>query len=229
MMKRMRLFTAAVLLAVLVNGVAVPSFAKRDGTDSRADAATESVISTSEVRAVKSLFTFETGKTADKDDAVRAQFELALDSMKVPSHIYDSDIPIDYVENNGISSQTWILRPLSKSMYYIGDRANITKVSLAISSNADKSISVTATENANGIMDKMGLVRIRIQRYFKGRWLTVSTTTDTYSYGVSRFIYTAGKTNCVSGSYYRVTATFTGWSGGFESVVTKTTGSVRCR
>ena len=231
MMKQNLKLLCSVLCAAFIFAAFMPaSLALRNPNGSSAADVSAEVHTAAFKELPKSFKNFDICKKDCKTAVMKADFADVLAAVRTPVRITDG---LDCVLLSGkinTAEQIWNVEPISKSTFYTSSpRATMTRVSLAISSIAGKTISISATANANGIMDKMGLLTISVQRYFKGRWLTVNTVTEVYSYGVTRFTYVASRADYSSGAYYRVTATFSAEKYGMVYNVSKATDAIRCK
>ena len=105
----------------------------------------------------------------------------------------------------------------------------IKRATVALSSNSRRSITISVTLCSNGKMRYLGFESLRLQRYYKGRWLTVYTADSRIAYNTSRFSYTETRSSLVSQGSYRAIVNFIAGTCGSTVTVSKTTGTIRCR
>ncbi len=105
----------------------------------------------------------------------------------------------------------------------------IKRATVALSSNSRRSITISVTLRSNGKMRYLGFESLRLQRYYKGRWLTVYTADSHIAYKTSRFSFTETRSSLVSKSSYRAIVNFIAGTCGSTVTVSKTTGTIKCR
>ena len=166
-------------------------------------------------------------KTADP--AMRVRFDDVISEMKSPSRFFNDDGVISHGKDESLTSAVWDLNFSGKAMFYNSQNASLTRVSVGISSTSARTVSICAAANANGMMNTIGFTTMKIQRFYKSRWMTVSTISNVYSHNTSYFLYSTAKSYLVSGCYYRVQVTFFGDNGFTGTTVTKTSSAIRCK
>ena len=182
-------------------------------------------------RDIKSRINSPDTKIAAKktDPGMRVRFDDVISEMKSPSRFFNDDGVISHGVEECFTSAVWDLDYIGKAMFYNSQNASLTRVSVGISSTTARTVSVCASANANGSMNTIGFTTMKIQRFYKSRWMTVSTVSNVYSHNTSYFLYSTAKSCLVSGCYYRVQVTFFGDNGLTGTTVTKTSGAIRCK
>lgn len=106
---------------------------------------------------------------------------------------------------------------------------SLRMVSLGITSNSTRTVTISASATSNGSVTALGLERIQLQRYCNGRWLTVFNRNNQVSINTSRFSFSITNASLISSGIYRVRATFVSYYGNMKTTVTRTTDAIRCR
>lgn len=218
----------ATMCAVSVFAFAFPSFAMR----SKAKGLPMSP-KTVELPKDSSIDTFSENLPLTSD------FDLIISDLKTPHRVMDisefminaSTAPYtlaEFFSSANEVSDTWVVASeCFKSTLEPISRMNV--ISLGLSSKSSRSIYISASARSCGTMDTMGLRVLRLQHYYKSRWVTVFTATNEYDYDISRFLFSTTRRNLVSGNYYRVVATFMSDTGSSVYYTTKTSGTIRCK
>lgn len=224
-------FTFAILIVMLVFVIFVPKSQAASGDFNSGRRFSES----------NANFTIRNGGINDTSVAVmdRAMTNGLMAEVTdcVTTNGIDANCSIDYIESIGAIVHDRITNGSAYSVTDIWESEAtkgisapvLQRVSMALSSKSPRNITISISLTSTKKLKRIGIGVLRVQRSYKGNWLTVRTINNVVSYNTQKFYYSTTVSSLLSNSVYRVEATFIADVGIDCYRIYRTSGSIRCR